>query len=174
LPDEVAAIEPLGWFEAVERREVNVVVEAYAGPAPSVELVVPAGYRGPLKVEVLARDDAPAAPGQRCFRCVVPPSGVAQVVGPPLLKRVLGPDIRASYADGTPLPQSPKGAAEVGLWLVKWEGSNYSFLVGTRDEYLSRRPASSRIGEGSSSQPGRGKGGGGRGGRRNRGDPAAS
>src|SRR5262249_53367817 len=64
---DVQALEPAHLFEAVERRPVSLVVELYAGPRPSVELVLPADYHGLVKVEVVIDDDAPCPPGHRCF-----------------------------------------------------------------------------------------------------------
>src|SRR5262249_35647654 len=59
----VQAIPPPGWFEAVEQRPVSFVLDLYPGPRPTVELVVPAGYRGLVKVEVRPREDVPCPPG---------------------------------------------------------------------------------------------------------------
>jgi hypothetical protein len=135
LPTEaVTAAEPGPRFGAGEPRPVHFVVDLYAGPQPTVELVLPVGYRGLVKVEVQVRDDAPCQPGQRCFRYVVPPSGVVQVTGPPLLRCVFCSDFRARYADGTPLGKDAKGQ-EPGFWWLRREGVYECFFVGTRAEY---------------------------------------
>jgi hypothetical protein len=150
------------------------VVELYAAPRAAVELVLPAGYRGRLKAELVAREDAPCSPGQRCFRCDVPPSGVVQVVGPPLLRRVLPPDFRACYADGAPLSAEARDA-QIGFWPLACEGGYQVFFVGTRADYESvRRDYRQEAGPSESRSP-RGKGGGGGRGRRNRGgDPSGA
>jgi hypothetical protein len=144
------------------------VLELYAAPRAAVELVLPTDYRGRVKAEVLAREDVPCPPGQRCFRCDVPPSGVVQVVGPPLLRRLLPPDFRARYADGTPLSAEARDA-QLGFWPLACESGYQVFLVGTRAEYESARRDYGPGAGPSESQPARGKGGGGGRGRRNRG-----
>src|ERR1700733_2519280 len=83
---EVQAIEPAHWFEDVDRRPAAVVLELYADPHPTVELVVPTDYRGRIKAQFHIEPDAPCPPGQRCFTFTVPPSGVVQMIGPPLLQ----------------------------------------------------------------------------------------
>ena len=131
----VKAVEKAHLFEAVEQRPVNVVVALYAGPSPSVELVLPINYRGIVKAEILARDDIPCPPGQRSFSASVPASGIVQVTGPSLLRRVGEADIRARFVDGTPLRISAD-EKDVGLWLMNAEGmSRYSFYVGTAREH---------------------------------------
>jgi hypothetical protein len=162
--EAVQAIEPAHLFEATDRRPVTFVLDLYPEPGPTVELVVPTGYRGLVKAEVRVQDDAPCPPGQRCFSCVVPASGVVQVTGPPLLRRVYGTDFRARTADGAPLSPRPTGS-DVGLWWLKCEGSSQWFLVGTQGEYDSLRRSGPAEGAAESRSPG-GKGEGR--GRRNR------
>ena len=60
----------------------SVVLAMYAAPGPTVELVVPVGFRGLVRVETRIQDDLPFPAGQRCFRYDVAPSGVVQVTGP--------------------------------------------------------------------------------------------
>ena len=76
--EAVQAIEPPSFFGDDPPRPVCFVVEMYAEPHPSVELVVPAGYRGLIKAEMQFRDDAPCTPGQRTFTYEVQPSGSAR------------------------------------------------------------------------------------------------
>jgi hypothetical protein len=159
LPVEaVQAIEPAHFFEATERRPPSFVLELWAEPDPVVELILPTDYRGLVKAEIQVQDDAPCPPGQRCFPCVVPPSGVVQMTGPPLLRRVYGADFRARFADGVPLSQQAKGA-EVGLWWLRCEGSYQCFLVGTRTEYDAIRRSEQKDGAAESRSTG-GKGDG--------------
>src|SRR5580704_490058 len=54
--DAVGAIEPAGWFESTDRRPASQVIELYAEPRPTVELVVPAGYRGLVRAEIRVQD----------------------------------------------------------------------------------------------------------------------
>ena len=112
----------------------TLVVEVFAGPRPTVELVVPTGYRGVLRAQVHGREDAPYPPGQRTFSYAVPANGAVEVVGPPVFLHGLAPDIRARYADGTPLSRDAKDN-EVGLRWVNREGDEHIFVVGTRAEW---------------------------------------
>ena len=98
--EAVKAIEPLSFFKSPGQHPSSFVVEMYAEPFPSVELVLPNGYRGTVKVGVKIQDDAPCQPGQRLFSYQVPPSGILQINGPPLLRRVFSPDF---------MPVSPTG-----------------------------------------------------------------
>ncbi len=132
---EMEAIKPAHFFEDVDKRPVNYVLELYAAePAPSVELIVPTGYRGEIEVEVHAREDLRCQPGQRCFRFEVPAKGVAQLTGPALLHHVWFADYKAKYADGTPLPPDSKDNA-IGFWFLHFGGATQFFFVGTRQDY---------------------------------------
>jgi hypothetical protein len=136
------------------------VVELYAEPHPTIELVVPVGYRGVVECAVEIQEVAPFPPGQRCFSCEVSSSGVARLKGPPLLRRVSAQDYRAKFADGTPLSQQAEPSA-VGLRWLKCEGSTQFFAVCTQAEYAGIRyslhihePAESRRAEnGQGGQP---------------------
>jgi uncharacterized membrane protein YgcG len=162
--EAVAAIKPTGFLESAGQRPVSFVVEMYAEPFPEVELVVPDGFRGTVKVAINIQDDAPHTPGQRLFSYVVPPSGTLQVTGPTLLRRVYAPDFRARYANGTPINRQPLGD-EVGFLSLKTEGGFDYFLIGTRAELEELRRADQRDQNGSNRSSG-GKGGGKGGGRR--------
>lgn len=164
--DAVQAIEPAHLFEPVDKRPVNVVVELYAEePRPTVELVVPAGFRGQFKVEVQAT--GMCTPGQRRFSYAASPTGVTRIVGPDLFRHVSSPDFTARYANGPVLGPDPR-EGEVGFWCLHSDGRFYTFLVQTRKEYDFLRP---RIREDWSDMPGAGgqysrSGRGGKGGRR--------
>ena len=168
---EVEAIEPAHWFEDVDRRPACFVVEMYAEPHPTVELVVPKDYRGRIKAEFHIQEDALGQPGQRCFRYAVPASGVVQVTGPPLLHRIYGPDFRARFADGEPLSGDVQGL-DVGFWWLKCEGDCHYLLVGTRGQFDDFRRSHEKISSGDS-EPSHGGKGGGRG-KRGRGGSQAS
>jgi len=165
LPVEsVRAIEPAHLFEDVDRRPVNVVLQMYAEPAPTVELVLPADLRGLIKAEIKIQDDAVWQPGQRLFSYQVPSNGIVEITGPALLRRVLPATFCARRADGTPLTRQPVKSA-LGFWWVKHDGNHDCFFVGTQAEFdrYYRSPAAQDAGE----QHVHG-GGDGSGGRRNR------
>lgn len=127
-------IEPAHWFEKTERRPVDFVVELYAEPEFSIEMVVPLGYRGLIKTEIEIDEGASLPPGQRCFRFEVPSSGNVVGNGPAQLARVLAPSYRAVYADGSPL-DGRMDMTKVGCRWLKTEGSYQYFVVGTELEY---------------------------------------
>jgi hypothetical protein len=162
--EEVEAIKPAGLFESVDRRPPNFVLQLYPEPRPTVELVLPAGYRGTIRAEIQAQDDTRGEPGQRRFSYAVPPSGIVRVAGPALLRHVFVLDFAFKYADGAPLSANAKDS-EVGFWWLEDQGSTHHFFIGTREEYDRTRPAASeRAGEGSGQRRGSGRGqGGGRG-----------
>jgi hypothetical protein len=170
---DVKAIQPAGLFEAVEQRPVTYVLELYAEePRLNVELIVPTGYCGEVRVEVQVQEEAPAAPGQRLFRYEVPASGNVLVSGPALFRHLSSPDFTARYADGPVLNREPSDGG-IGLWCLKDEGRFYTLLVGTRAMYEQRRPTpNSQQGAPSSGSRG-GRGRGGRGGRRGGNQPPA-
>jgi len=130
----VEAIQPAGWFETVEKRPANFVVDVYAEPRPFVELVLPVGFRGFVKADVKVNDELPLARGQRNFTFVTSSTGEAEVVGPSLLRRVSPADFRAKFADGTPLTRSSKDS-EIALWWLRSDGHTQHFLVGSKYEF---------------------------------------
>jgi hypothetical protein len=132
--ETIKALEPAHLFESVEQRPVSLTLTAYAEPHPSVELVVPAGYRGLVKVSLKVQDDIPNPPHQRCFRYEVPASGVVQAAGPPLLRRVTPALYSLQFADGVPVSRSAKDS-EVGFWWLKAEDGFDHFYVGAKYEF---------------------------------------
>lgn len=117
-----------------ERHNPDVVVEVYAEPAFSVELLLPTGYRGLVKAELQIQDNLPLPPGQRCFRFPVSASGDVQVRGPALLRRVPPADFRARYVNG-PVLASTLDAEKIGFRWLKGGGNNHAFVVGTQLDY---------------------------------------
>jgi hypothetical protein len=176
LPEEhflsdqsVRAIELVHLFENVERRPPSVVVELYAKPNPTVELVAPPGFRGEVNVDLLVQEEASSTPGQRLFSVVVPTSGGVQVSGPPLLRHVLFPYFHVKFAeDGVPGSQAKD--AEATLWMISESSRHFTFFVGSQAEYKNHYGIPSTIAgdtkPSSGKRGGGGSGGRGRGGRR--------
>ncbi len=131
---DIEAVEPAGLFENAGQRTAQFFVELYAEPGPSIELVLPTGYRGLVRVEVQIDENATCPPGKRVFSQDVPGSGVVTLVGPPLLRRVLTPDYHARYADGTVLTRKPANG-DGGFWWVRDQGRYHCFLVGPESDY---------------------------------------
>src|SRR5579885_3612857 len=66
--ESIQHLQPVHFLEDAERRKPEFVVEMYAEPRFTVELVVPPGYRGLIRAEIEAREDLGVPAGQRCFR----------------------------------------------------------------------------------------------------------
>jgi hypothetical protein len=111
-----------------------VQVELYADPRPTVELVLPPGYRGAVRARLQIQDDAPTSPGLREFHSEVPASGVVEIVGPPVLEHAFAPDFRLRYGDGSPLSRNAS-VSDIGYWWMKSEGGYQCFFVGTLAEF---------------------------------------
>ena len=151
------------WPFISPRDPIDLGVELYRGPPPVVNLVVPQGFRGIVKVDVRVREDIAYPFGLRTVSADVPPNGSVQVDAPPIFRHENKPEIQARYADESPLPLIPQNARdrdnEVGFRWLRCEGRTEIFVVGTKAELESYRRSGDR---GSSSDSGNGKKGGGR------------
>lgn len=137
---------------------VEVSLDVYRGPMPVIDLIVPNGYRGLIKVDVRIREDVAYEQGQRVFRYNVPPDGLVQADGPPIL-RSCKPVYFARHLDDTRVPTEVRDD-EVGFRWLRAEGRTEVFVIGTKGEWESYRRAGDK---GSGSDPGTGKSGGGKG-----------
>lgn len=118
--------------QPAKQNSSHIVLEMYAEPRPVLELVIPTGYRGVVRATVKVQDNYAYQPHQRLFSCTVPASAVVEAVVPPIFGRGQTPDIRARYADGTPLPRDAKDF-EIGCrWLKADADSEYVFVIGTQ------------------------------------------
>ncbi len=131
---EVEALEPAHWFEDVRQRPASVVMEMFADPAPTVELIAPSGFRGQIKAKVQVQADLPFEAGQRSFSYAVPTAGEVTARGPSLFRHVSSANVRVKFADGRPLSLRGK-ESELGYWFVKNEASCYYFFVGTPRDF---------------------------------------
>lgn len=163
--ETVRAMEAPHLLEDVKRRPVNVVVEMFAEPYPTIDLVVPAGFRGIVQAEVRDGVGPPWTPGQRCVAFSVPASGKVQVAGPTWLPHHLVPEFRVRFADGIPITARAQ-RAELGFWWLRCEGTTHFFLVGTAHDFEDYRLFSHTDPAPSGKSSGSGQGG--RGGRRGR------
>jgi hypothetical protein len=131
--EDVQRIPPAQPFEKIERRPAELVIDLYKEPRFTVELLVPVGYRGLIKVVRALRDDLPAPPGQRCFRYEVN-DGFVRIQGPGVLRRVHPSEYRARYADGTEL-SGETTLTKIGFRWLSGEGDRHLFFIGTQSEY---------------------------------------
>ena len=58
-------ISPAKSIHSGANEPPTLILEMFAGPRPTVDLIVPMGFRGVLRAQVRGRDDAPYPPGQR-------------------------------------------------------------------------------------------------------------
>jgi hypothetical protein len=130
-------LKPPHPFEATEHRPPASVVEMYAEPRFTVELVVPASYHGLIKTDIQFDDDLPVPAGQRCFRYEVT-DGFVAIKAPGVLRRICPPDFHARYADGTALTNE-MSLLKVGFRWLRGEGKEHYFFVGTQPEYDMQR-----------------------------------
>jgi hypothetical protein len=105
------------------------VIELFAEPSLTVELIVPNEFRGLITLERQTTDSSPWVRGQRRLSAKVPATGVVTLDGPlQLLDGFL--NVEARFADGTALKNYPSDD-EVGLlYLTTSEVCRY-YLVGT-------------------------------------------
>jgi hypothetical protein len=162
---EVEKLKTAGWFENVERRPADFIIDVYAEPRPVVELRLPPSFHGLIKAEVQVRADAPCPAGQRVFRYDVSMDGKVQVVGPPLVERVVPLDYQAVNQDGIKLCSNAEGL-ELGFYAVKSDARFITFFVGTRNEFEALRRAELQNDGNSGRGRSSGGGGGGNSGRR--------
>jgi hypothetical protein len=132
--EAIEEIEPAPLIGADHPRSVNFVLPMWARPSPTVELVVPDGFRGLIRAEVQVHDEAPCPPGQRHFSYQVDSSGYALVSGPGLLRRVYTPDFHARFADGTPLARQG-GVLDVVFRPLKADVDIQYFVVGNQKDF---------------------------------------
>jgi hypothetical protein len=142
-----------------EKVRSGTTVALFAGPRPTVDFVLPAGFRGLLKAD-LRMQDAPAQANQRVFSGIARSDGKVVIAGSPVLSSGLGPVYRARFSDNQSLTLEPK-EHETGLRFLKSEGDTRYFVVGTLEDWKSFRKSMNTDPPGSRSSGGRGTGGGG-------------
>lgn len=140
--EDLKKIKTIPTSATKEPRPADAIVEAYAEPSFSVELVVPVGYRGLIEAEIVPRNNITNPIGQRRFCFTVPPSAIVRIEGPALLQRVAVADYRARYVGG-PLLTATMDEEKVGFRWLKGSGRKHYFLIGTLSDYetVSRRLA---------------------------------
>jgi uncharacterized membrane protein YgcG len=165
---EIIAISPPSLFGSQSMQSSNFVLDLYAAPAFGVELVVPQGFHGLLKVQLNFSDQQPVPRGQRVFSFEAAADGQVKGNAPAILRRVPASSYTIRYTDGTPIGDK-MDATTVGVrWLKNVAGSDM-FIVGTEADYeQSRKDAgiSSDSPPDSNNKKQGGRGGRGGGGRR--------
>jgi hypothetical protein len=136
IPTEtVRSIKPSGLFDSREKRPPSMTVELCSEkPAPTIELLVPANFRGVVQVALQIPEGAADLPGQRQFTHAVPESGRVIVTGPAILKRFQIPNFTAKFAEGPAIAREPTNDIDVGLWPLGHELHTFTFMIGNRAE----------------------------------------
>ncbi|QJW96283.1 hypothetical protein [Frigoriglobus tundricola] len=166
LPQDVTdALASAKRFHPYKGPPLSVTVEAFAGPRPKAELIIPSSYRGIVKAEIRGRADGPWQAGQRAFTYTLPPgsNGVIRLDGPMVFDLPSGPEIVAKFSNGSPIPSDAKNT-EVAFRWIRRNGNDVYFVVGTSvDAETARRQLGANDIE-SGPPPKKSDGGGGRGG----------
>jgi hypothetical protein len=148
-PDIRKRVVPRNWFEW--RNEF--VLEMYAEPKGTLNLVVPKGYRGAVVVRFAENDSPPVPPGQRIFTYAVPPNGVVDVKESGLLERAGSYHrVHARFEDGTELPtlapttDDPKSLTPCGRELIAlrfidpvWRYNTWVYFLGDHGDAIAFR-----------------------------------
>jgi hypothetical protein len=152
--------DPGNLFRPAGQHTANMIVELYAEPRPTVELVLPDRYRGLVRVKVQFTDHVPGNKAQRVFPCSVPLTGVAELDVPAWVKRFYPPDFRGRYVNGIPLSREADPAA-IGLHWLRSNGDEEILVVGTQKDFEAMCPAAPVQGDPEPRPSRRGRGGGG-------------
>jgi hypothetical protein len=86
------------------RTDKAIVVSLYKKLSLQIELILPKGFRGVLKVRHLPTEFTSGRPRQRMFSVQVPNSGRVDIPNTPPFQDVRSIEWLATYDDGTPLP----------------------------------------------------------------------
>lgn len=119
-----------------EQREITV--RLYRQPKPSISLIVPNDYRGPLKIDLRPSPDfVQGEIGQREFVFNVSDTGYVGIEASPLLLQ--WPRVLVSYADGTKIHDrsyyyEPDADSNITLHYVVNTETRWLYMIGTKAE----------------------------------------
>lgn len=115
------------------QNDSEVIVSIYKEPKPTIEIVVPDGYRGPVALEFLASDKpAQVKAGQRFFSYNTSPKGYVQIQHSPLFDSC---KIIARYENGNPVPRPSRSRPEqISFLRVYTRDQKRLYLIGTFKE----------------------------------------
>ncbi len=151
--ESIQHLQPVHFLEDADKRKPEFVVEMYHEPRFTVELIVPRGYRGPIRAEIEVQEDMSVPTGQRCFRYQVV-DGFVRIKGPAIvLRRVYPSEYHARYEDDTPLT-AEMSLQKVGFRWLRGQDKEQFFVVGTQPEYdMQRRYADDPLRNDSRGEP---------------------
>lgn len=121
-------------------------IRLYRAPRASVTIVVPDGYRGPLKIEHEPKSDwVQEAIGQREFEFSANDDGYVFVEASPLLARGVLSGVSVRYADGTEIQRiytfyEPEADNDIGLRTIgTYPRYRDLYVIGTKSDEESLR-----------------------------------
>jgi hypothetical protein len=128
--DAIEAADGGTASKASKASKPTFVMELFAEPRPQLELIIPDGTVGPIRVNVHIQDDFVYPAGQRDFRYPVVPPEVTQIILPPMFRHVSAAAFSGRFANGTEL-HATEVDTEVGFWWVGAEGDLNTYFVGS-------------------------------------------
>lgn len=108
-------------------------VTLYRLPPPTLAIIVPDGYTGPILVELGGDGDGPLTSGERTFEFRASRHGIVTVSdAPALIRRASPASCSAREAGGAviPLPYGAKDRVRALRW-VSSQGDRHAFMIGT-------------------------------------------
>lgn len=121
--------------DAANRSATPFVLEIFAGPPPTLEFVVPDGYRGIVLARYSKDDETEKLAGKRHFTYFVPHTGIVSVKHRRLVDRPhTAVKVDAHYADGKPLPVFPEDST-VGFRFFSVAQNGQVYVVGTKADH---------------------------------------
>lgn len=130
------------WNLVAEQHDgsaTTVKVRLYREPDPTVTLIVPDGYVGPLFIRTVEVDGyVLGAPGQRDFEYTVSDDGYVEMEVSPLLFLSGGMPLRTRYMSGRMIPPA-SGFGATRLYRVFSLGSKRLWVIGTEDDQIEWR-----------------------------------
>ena len=120
----------------------EVIIRLYRQPKPTITVIVPEGYRGPLKLDLPPTSSfVQGAIGRREFTAEASQTGYVRIDATPLLLRPHLKDFIVRYADGTQIrTRSFDDDERVILRWIGIFGNRWLLMIGTRaDKDMLRR-----------------------------------
>lgn len=118
------------------RREITVYL--YRDPPPKITVIVPNGYRGPLKVDLQPSENyVQGEVGQREFVFNASETGYVGIEATPLLRRSYASRVLVRYVDGTRIWDwgeylSPDRDDRIALYRIVGTGNRWLYMIGTK------------------------------------------
>ncbi len=122
------------------KNDIQAEIRLYREPKPKLKIIIPDGYRGPLKIHLRPKSSyIQEHIGQREFTFTSSENGYVGIDAAPLLVREGSFNIDAHYANGEKIVRYPKESKDTDL-LLRWVTCNYDgtkalFVVGTKSDY---------------------------------------